>query len=188
MAPGATDSLRSAVLTAILAIGISGLVVCVLVVLLAGLRTGLGTALTSRCSGECPGVMLVPRQARLRANPCPVRSNPNPADPRHSPTLPCCTTGKGSAPDPCAFTTLRALVGLLNVVVWFLLLAVVVVLAATAVLYGLSGERCAAVFPVCASAFAAVLEQRSTRLLPPAPIISADVPPCLSPRPFDSRH
>jgi hypothetical protein len=46
----------------------------------------------------------------------------------------------GKGPEPWTFTTFRALVGLLNFFVWLLLLAVVGVLMAMLVWYGVSGE------------------------------------------------
>lgn len=47
MAPAVTDNLKAAVITAILAIGVSGLIVSVLALMLALFKTGLGTALFS---------------------------------------------------------------------------------------------------------------------------------------------
>lgn len=53
VAPGAVSSLKTGVLTAILAVGVSGLAVCVLVLLLGLLKTGLSTALLSSSSPGC---------------------------------------------------------------------------------------------------------------------------------------
>jgi hypothetical protein len=46
----------------------------------------------------------------------------------------------GKSPEPWTFTTFRTLVGLLNFIVWLLLLAVVGVVMAMLVWYGVSGE------------------------------------------------
>lgn len=46
----------------------------------------------------------------------------------------------GKGPEPWTFTTFRTLVGLLNFFVWLLLMAVVGVVMAMLVWYGVSGE------------------------------------------------
>jgi hypothetical protein len=48
MAPGVTDSLKAALISVILAVGVSGIIVCVLVLMLALFGTGLRTALVSK--------------------------------------------------------------------------------------------------------------------------------------------
>jgi hypothetical protein len=48
MAPSVTDSLKAALISVILAVGVSGIIVCVLVLMLALFGTGLRTALVSK--------------------------------------------------------------------------------------------------------------------------------------------
>jgi hypothetical protein len=48
MAPSVTDGLKAALISIILAVGVTGIVVCVLVLMLALFGTGLRTALVSK--------------------------------------------------------------------------------------------------------------------------------------------
>lgn len=63
MAPSVTDSLKAALISVILAAGVSGIIVCVLVLMLALFGTGLRTALVSKTclnTSKCHQLLLLP--------------------------------------------------------------------------------------------------------------------------------